>query len=139
MVSMPAAAGGDTADVPVVIEIDGPSLLHLHKGEDVPVEIYVYAVDEKGKVGDYLAQTLALDRVKVEEKLLQAGLKFYGHLELPPGSYKARVLVRNGRTGAHGLRVLSLEVPAAGTAGPAEPILLPPFFPESKGQWLVLR
>ncbi|HYH47807.1 MAG TPA: VWA domain-containing protein, partial [Thermoanaerobaculia bacterium] len=75
----PTSPGGDvTADVPVVVEIDGPSLLHLHEGEDVPVEIYVYAVDEKGKVGDYLAQTLALDRVKVEEKLLQAGLKFYG-------------------------------------------------------------
>ncbi|HEX5716468.1 MAG TPA: VWA domain-containing protein, partial [Thermoanaerobaculia bacterium] len=137
--------GGATADVPVVIEIEGASLLHLHEGEDVPVEIYVYAVDEKGKVGDYLAQTLALDRVKVEEKLLQAGLKFYGHLELPPGSYKTRVLVRNGRTGAHGLRVLSLEVPAtasasaAAPAGSADPILLPPFFPESKGQWLVLR
>jgi hypothetical protein len=52
------------------------------------------------------------------------------------------VLVRNGRTGAHGLRVLSLEVPAAASASaaaPAQPILLPPFFPESKGQWLVLR
>ena len=142
---VPLPGTGATADVPVVIEIDGPSLLHLHEGEDVPVEIYVYAVDEKGKVGDYLAQTLALDRVKVEEKLLQAGLKFYGHLELPPGSYKTRVLVRNGRTGAHGLRVLPLVVPAAASAsaaapaGSADPILLPPFFPESKGQWLVLR
>ena len=127
---------GASADVPVLIEVDGPSLLHLHKGDDVPVEIYVYAVDAQGKVGDYIAQTLVLDLPKVDARLLQAGLKFYGHLELPPGSYTARVLVRNGRSGAHGLKVLPIEVPTTASAGP---VLLPPFFPEPKGQWLVLR
>ena len=125
-----------TADVPVLVEIDGPSLLHLHQGKDLPAEIYVYAVDAKGQVRDYIAQTLTLDLFKVEAKLLQAGLKFYGHLELPPGSYKARVLVRNGRTGMHGLRVEDLEVPSFAGAGP---VLLPPFFPEAKGEWLVAR
>jgi VWFA-related protein len=132
--------GGDgTADVPVLVEIDGPSLLHLHQGNDLPAEIYVYAMDAKGKVSDYIAQTLALDMFKVEAKLLQAGLRFYGHLELPPGSYKARVLVRNGRTGFHGLRVVPLEVPASfAGATPAVP-KLPPFFPEAKGEWLVVR
>ncbi|HWN43361.1 MAG TPA: VWA domain-containing protein [Thermoanaerobaculia bacterium] len=132
-----AIPGGDgTADVPVVVEIDGRSLLHLHQGNDLPAEIYVYAVDAKGHVGDYIAQTLTLDMFKVEAKLLQAGLKFYGHLELPPGSYTARVLVRNGRTGFHGLRVVPLEVPSFAGAGP---VLLPPFFPEAKGEWLVAR
>jgi VWFA-related protein len=129
---VPAADG--TADVPVLIEIDGPSLLHLHQGNDLPAEIYVYAVDAKGHVGDYIAQTLTLDMFKVEAKLLQAGLRFYGHLELPPGTYKARVLVRNGRTGFHGLRVVPLEVPPS-----ADPKLQPPFFPEAKGEWLVVR
>ncbi|HYH46523.1 MAG TPA: hypothetical protein VEG34_12635, partial [Thermoanaerobaculia bacterium] len=132
--------GGDgTADVPVVVEIDGPSLLHLHQGNDLPAEIYVYALDGKGQVSDYIAQTLTLDMFKVEAKLLQSGLKFYGHLELPPGSYTARVLVRNGRTGFHGLRVVPLEVPSFAGAAPADPKLLPPFFPEAKGEWLVVR
>jgi hypothetical protein len=133
---MPAHRGEGTADVPIVIAIEGPSLLHLHQGQDLPAEIYVYALDEKGQVRDFLAQTLALDLFKVEAKLLQAGLKFYGHLELPPGSYKARVLVRNGHTGFHGLRIVSLEVPVSGGA---EPVLLPPLFPEAKGEWLVAR
>jgi VWFA-related protein len=128
-----------TADVPVIIAIDGPSLLHLHEGNDLPTEIYVYAMDDKGQVRDHFAQTLSLDLPKVDTRLLQAGLKFYGHLELPPGSYKARVLVRNGRTGSHGMRVVPIEVPESRQAGPSEPILLPPFFPESKGQWLVTR
>ncbi|MEA2558755.1 MAG: hypothetical protein QOH06_259, partial [Acidobacteriota bacterium] len=135
--AMPAGANAEgTADVPVVVEIDGPSLLHLHQGNDLPAEIYVYALDAKGQVRDYIAQTLTLDMFKVEAKLLQSGLKFYGHLELPPGSYKARVLVRNGRTGFHGLRVAPLEVPSFAGAGP---VLLPPFFPQAKGEWLVAR
>ena len=132
--TLPGADG--TADVPVLVEIDGPSLLHLHQGNDLPAEIYVYAMDAKGQVRDYIAQTLTLDMFKVEAKLLSAGLKFYGHLELPPGSYKARVLVRNGRTGFHGLRVILLEVPSFAGAGP---VLLQPFFPEAKGEWLVAR
>jgi len=132
--ALPGADG--KADVPVLVEIDGPSLLHLHQGNDLPAEIYVYALDAKGQVRDYIAQTLTLDMFKVEAKLLQSGLKFYGHLELPPGSYKARVLVRNGRTGFHGLRVIPLEVPTFAGAGP---VLLPPFFPQAKGEWLVAR
>jgi hypothetical protein len=135
---MTAAIPGSngTADVPVVVEIDGPSLLHLHQGNDLPAEIYVYALNAKGQVSDYIAQTLTLDMFKVEAKLLKSGLKFYGHLELPPGSYKARVLVRNGRTGFHALRVVPLEVPSFAGAGP---VLLPPFFPETQGEWLVAR
>jgi VWFA-related protein len=141
--AVPGSTGDkETADVPVLIEIDGPSLLHLHQGNDLPAEIYVYATDSKGQVRDYIAQTLTLDMLKVEPRLLQAGLKFFGHLELPPGSYKARVLVRNGRTGFHGLRVVSLEVPSfagAAPSDPAAPILQPPFFPEAQGEWLVVR
>ncbi|HWM93668.1 MAG TPA: VWA domain-containing protein [Thermoanaerobaculia bacterium] len=132
--AVPGSEG--TADVPVIVEIDGPSLLHLHQGTDLPAEIYVYAMDDKGQVSDFIAQTLTLDLMKVEARLLQSGLKFYGHLELPPGSYRARVLVRNGRTGFHGLRVVPLEVPSFTGAGP---VLLPPFFPEPKGEWLVTR
>ena len=133
-------ATGGTADVPVLIEVDGPSLLHLHEGNDVPTEIYVYAVNGQGKVSDYLAQTLSLDLLQVERKLLGAGLKFYGHLELPPGTHTARVLVRNGRTGRYGLKVLSIDVPKFDVGDTtAGPVLLPPFFPETQGEWLITR
>ena len=131
--ALPTSEG--TADVPVLVEIDGPSLLHLHQGNDLPAEIYIYAVDSKGQVGDYIAQTLTLDMFKVEAKLLQAGLRFYGHLELPPGRYTTRVLVRNGRTGFHGLRVKDLEVPPSTGAAAVQP----PYFAEAKGEWLVVR
>jgi hypothetical protein len=134
-VPLAAPPGSGTADVLARIEIDGPSLLHLNQGEDLPIEIYVYAMDAQGRVRDFVAQTLSLELFKVEGRLLESGLRFYGHLELPPGSYKARVLVRNGRTGLHGLKILPLEVPTSAQA-PAIPAA---FYPDAKGSWLVVR
>jgi VWFA-related protein len=130
--------GSTTADVPVRIEIEGSSLLHLHQGEDLPAEIYVYAMDSKGQVRDFLAQTLVLDLFKVESRLLESGLRYYGHLELPPGSYKLRVLVRNGRTGLYGLEIVPVEVPATLQAG-ALPAAFAPDTTAGGGSWLVVR
>ncbi|HWM91763.1 MAG TPA: VWA domain-containing protein [Thermoanaerobaculia bacterium] len=129
--------GSETAYVPVVIEVDGPGLLAGKQGATLPAEIFVYAMDEGGSVQDYLTQTVGLDLGKVEGLLKQSGLKFFGHVDLPPGRYSLRVLVRNGATGNYGLRVLPLEVPAFTQAG--GPVLLPPFFPEAPGKWLMIR
>jgi hypothetical protein len=67
----------------------------------------------------------------------RTGLKFVGHLDLPPGEYNVRVLVRNPVNGDYGLRSQPLVVPASGKAAP--PVLLPPFFPEAPGRWLMVR
>jgi len=73
---------------------------------------------------------------KAGPALRQGGLKFFGHLELPPGEYSVRVMLRNGETGAYGKRSLVVTVPAFGSAAP---VLLPPFFPEQSGRWTVVR
>jgi VWFA-related protein len=129
--------------VPVVIEVDGPGLLAGQQPAGtsratgtVPAEIYVYAFDGAGAIPDFVTQTLGLDMAKVEPVLRQSGLKFFGHLDLFPGTYSLRVLVRNGTTGAYGLRVTSLVVP---DPVEAELVLLPPFFPEAPGKWLMAR
>jgi VWFA-related protein len=137
-VTAPISSTGTTADVLTRIEIDGPSLLHLNQGDDLPVEIYIYALDGQGRVRDFVAQTLSLELFKVERRLLESGLRFYGHLELPPGSYTARVLVRNGRTGLHGLKVIPLEVPPASQAA-AAPAASAAFSVDPKEPWLVVR
>ena len=127
-------SGSDDAYVPVIIEVDGSSLMEGNQPGTLPAEIYVYAFDAMGAIPDFLTQTLGLDLGKVEPVLKQSGLKFFGHLDLPPGSYSLRVLVRNGSTGSYGLRVASLEIPADGQA-----LVLPPFFPEAPGRWLMAR
>jgi VWFA-related protein len=136
VLAAPFQGPGDKAYVPVLIEVDGKSLLAGSQGKALPVEIYTYALDDKGTVQDFFARTLGLDLAKVEPVLQKSGLKFYGDLRLAPGSYTLRVLVRNGTTGALSAKVLPLEVPAF--AQPAA-VLLPPFFPEAPGRWLMVR
>lgn len=131
-----AATATARAYVPVIVEADGATLLAGNGGKTMPAEIYAYAVDAQGSILDYFDQTLRLDVEKAGPALRQGGLKFFGHLELPPGEYSVRVLLRNGETGAYGKRAMLVTVPPFGGA---QPVLLPPFFPEATGRWTVVR
>jgi hypothetical protein len=139
VLAAPFRAEGGKAYVPVLIEADGPALLGgLSGGQPpatLPVEVYVYALDAAGAIQDFLYQSFGLDLAKTGPGLRQGGLKFFGHLDLPPGEYSLRTLVRNGASGAYSLRVLPVTVPAFGK-GPA---LLPPLFPEAASRWTIVR
>jgi VWFA-related protein len=136
LLAAPFHAAGGKAYVPVLLEVDGPSLLAGVESGAVPAELYVYALDQSGAVHGYMAQTIGLDVAKVGAALKQSGLKFFGHLDLLPGDYRLRLLVRNGATGATTVRSVPLTVPSFTEAGP---VLLPPFFPEPAGKWLLVR
>jgi VWFA-related protein len=131
-----ALAGQERAYVPVLVEVDGKTLLAGNKAPTLPAELYVYAFDEKGTIQDFVNQNLAFEVAKVKAVLTTTGFKFFGHLELPPADYSLRVLVRNGNTGESGLRVVPLHVPAFAAA---EAVLLPPFKPEPADRWLLAR
>ncbi len=132
--AFPTASGSGTAYVPVLIEVDGDSLLAGFQGDRLPAEIYGYALAADGTVADFFTQMMEVDVAQHGGTLRQTGLKFWGNLELPPGSYSLRVLARNSATGTSGLRVASVDVPAPGAAQ-----LLPPFVPEPVGKWLLGR
>jgi VWFA-related protein len=134
VLAAPFQAGGAEAYVPVLIEVDGESLMAGNQGWSLPVEIYAYAFDAKGQARDFFSQTVGLELLKVGSTLQQSGLKFFGHLDLPPGDWSVRVLVRNAATGAAGLRSVHVHVPE-----PGKPALLPAFFPEPTGKWLLVR
>lgn len=136
VIAAPFRVPGEPAYVPVLIEIDGKSLLAGAQGGNLGAEVYAYALDEAGGVHDLFFQAMGLDLAKVGPALQQTGIKFYGHLDLAPGRYTVRVLVRNAATGASGLRVVALEVPGPESTGP---LLLPPLFLEPMGKWLVVR
>jgi len=136
VLAAPFRAAGDKAYVPVLVEVDGPTLLAGKQNAQLPIEVYIYAMDKTGAVHDFLTQTFGLDLTKAETPLRQGGFKFFGHVDLLPGDYSLRVLVRNSTTGASALRVIDLQVPQFAQAGP---VLLPPFFPEPAGRWLMAR
>jgi VWFA-related protein len=136
VLAAPFGVGKERAYVPVVIEVDGATLLAGKQDPKLPVEIYIYALDHNGTIQDFLSQTIGFDLTKVESPLRQSGLKFFGHVDLAPGTYSLRTLVRNGTTGATSLRVTALKVPAFGTG---EAALLPALFQEAPGRWVPVR
>jgi VWFA-related protein len=136
VLAVPFRSGGEKAYVPVLIEIGGASLLAGTQPPTVPAEIYAYALDEVGAVHDFFTQTVGLDFARTGSRLRQGGVKFYGRLDLLPGDYSLRVLVRNAANGLSGLHVVALHVPAF---APEEAALLPPLVPETPKRWLLVR
>ncbi len=136
VLAVPFAAGEAAASVPVLLEIPGPPLLAADRGEKLTVEIYAYAVDRDGRLQDFFVRTISSDLAKSRERLMAGGVRYYGELSLPPGSYRLRTLVRNAATGRMGFSVALLEVPAFSTA---EPFLLPPVFLEGAGAWVSVQ
>ncbi len=137
VVAAPYPGSDGISYVPVVVAVGSASLLAGTESGPLPTEIYAYALAPDGTIGDYFGQTLGLDLSKVKSKLLLgSGLKYYGHLELPPGQWSLRVLVRNGRTGDSGLRVSTVSVPSF---EPGAPTLLTPYFLDTPDAWLMVR
>ena len=122
--------------VPILIEADGRSLKAGSKGDSLPVEVYTYALDSKGAVHDFFAQTLGVNLKQVGAALDATGLKYYGHLDLDPGTYTVRVLVKNLETGASALEVVDVTVPDYTHKAP---ILSTPAVPEALGKWVMVR
>jgi VWFA-related protein len=132
-----AGAGAAIAYVPVIVEVGGRSLLAAQAEKGVlGLEIYAYVSDERGEMKDFFTQVVGLDAGKAGKALAGGGLKYYGHLELAPGRYRVRVLVRNRADGRTGVAAAPVEVPAWDQAGPA---LLPPLFFQTPGSWLLVR
>lgn len=136
--AVPLAGTADKAQVPFFVEIDGSTFLQNNQARTARMEVYVYAIDAEKKVAGYLAEVFAVDVHELGEAIWQSGLKFFGHLELAPGTYELRVLVRNFQSKANALRLSKIEVPRV---EPGEVVLLSPVFPgpAARDPWLPVR
>jgi VWFA-related protein len=136
LLAVPFASQAESPQVPVLLEIPGKELLAGETGASTAVQIYAYAHDAAGTLTDYLYSEMALDLAKVRTSLEGGGLKFYGTLYLPPGAYAVRALVRNAGSGRSAVAAAKVVVPKMPGG---EPTLLPPFFEEAPGRWLMVR
>ena len=138
VLATPLRGTGDKARVPLFVEIDGPTFLQANQHNTARIEVYAYALGADAQVVSYLAEAFAIDVRKIGEAVWQSGLKFYGGLELPPGAYRLRILVRNYHSGVSALREVSLTVPAFGQL--QRPFLFPIFHPPpNRDVWLPVR
>jgi VWFA-related protein len=122
--------------VPVIIEVPGRKLLEGQTGDKLNVEFYAYVSDARGEMKDFFNQSVGMDVGKGRDALMEAGIKYYGHFDLPTGDYRVRVLVRNTDTGRTVVSLASIHVPAYSQA---QPVLLPPFFMEEHRSWVLVR
>lgn len=131
--SFPGSDGN--AQVPVILEINGPALLKAAKGASAGAQIYVYAFDQDGIVRDRLYQNVTLDLGKVGDKLRAGGMKYYGTLSLPPGTYAVKSLVRAGDTDLRGYARANVVVPNGRQLALEQPV----FMQEGSPSWVMVK
>ncbi|HEX4952533.1 MAG TPA: VWA domain-containing protein [Thermoanaerobaculia bacterium] len=135
VLAAPFAGKDGNAYVPLVVEIDGAKLIEGTVGDVAPVELYAYALDPQGAVLDFFTHTLNIDIKAGGAQLRQSGLKYFGHLDLPPGDYEVRVFVRNLKSSQSTLKVLPLAVP---DFGKRQAFLSQPLATQGQ-QWVMVR
>ena len=135
----PFPAGNGTSQVPIILDINGADLTKEARGNMAGAEVFVYAFDEEGVVRDRLYQRLTFDMKKVGERL-KSGVRYYGTLVLPPGSYAIKSLVRAGEpdkkndTEKRGYARTDVIVPKAGAVA-----VLPPIPIDEQPKWLLVK
>lgn len=130
----PFPTDGRTAQVPVVLEIDGAGIVQAAKNGLATADIFVYAFDEGGIVRDSLFQRVKLELPKVGERLSSNGIRFYGTLNLGPGRYAIKNLVHVIESDAKGYQRVDLEVPNSGDVAVVRPL----FF-QAEDEWLMIK
>jgi VWFA-related protein len=134
VIAAPFPVKGQNAQVPVIVEIDGPSLLAGANGLNVNGDLFIYAFDRDNHVKDSLFQRISLDLMKVGPALQMRGLKYYGTLSLPPGDYVIKTLVHVPSSSLDGFKRVELTVPDF-----SQPTVLSPIATEQPGEWLMVR
>jgi len=122
------------AKVSVVVEVPGDRLLQGHSDSKMDVDLFVYAINGQGQTADYLYQPVSVDLKVAAENLSHNGLKYYGQLNLPPGDYTLRTLVRDNETGRYGVSITPVKVPQ-----PSSPSALPPLFVDEGKNWILVK
>ena len=121
----PAEVAGGRARVPVVLDVDSLSLLAARNWQATRVEALAYAFDEAGEVGGTWGASFFITPNVVRRAEKAGSVVFYGELDLAPGEYQVRALVRNIEDGRVTLRNTTVEVPEPGEGAPT---LLEPIF-----------
>ena len=126
-------AKGARQPVPIVLDVDGKSIIGSAVGNTAFAEIFAYAFDPYETIRGVLHQRMSFDLNKVREQLTTKGMKYYGTMNLPPGEYSVRILVRAGGE-RNGFVSIPITVPKQDEQYVAGPLL----FSDTAG-WLMVR
>ena len=122
--------------VPVLLQVPGRELLAGTAAASLTLGLYVYAVDDAGRLADFFSRSVAIDLARDRTRLSDGAFRYYGVLRLFPGKYRIRTFVRDEDSGRFGFRVVPLDVPPS-EAGVLR--ALPPLFVAAEGHGISLR
>jgi hypothetical protein len=126
---------GPVSRIPIFVRLPGSIDAKGAAGGVRRLGIYVYLTDETGKLTDYFTRLATIDPSR-DGGRSRGGITFYGTCRALPGSYRARVYVRDETTGLFAFRVVPVTITAPGAAGPE---VLPPVFLETASRGLFMR
>ena len=131
----PFPAAGAEQPLGVVVQVP-KEVLPWGDGHVSAVEVYGYGVDEDGTVVDHFAQLVRIDPREADPDGTSRGVSLFGTLNLKPGRYTVRLMVREQESGTSGVQFLEVNVP---TRDPSRGFLLPPMAVDDPGSWLTLE
>ena len=134
-VAVPYRDAEGRVTVPVVLEIDGDSLLDRGAGSTMHFEVYAYALDAQGVIEDVASFSSKLDLDTLRTKLTGKGIQIHTAFELKEGDHDIRLLVRDAELGRTGSARLQVHVPSFAAS---ETVLYPPLFMADPADWVVL-
>lgn len=111
-VAMPYRGAGGRLTLPVVLQVDGGTLLAAGGTRPMRLEIFGYAFDANGRVQDAIGLTPTLDLAQVGGAVRDKGVQVLTAFRVAEGPADLRFLVRDGAGGRSGSLRLRTEVPA---------------------------
>ena len=126
---------GSISRIPIFVRLHALEDSKAAPGAPERLGIYVYLTDENGKLADYFTRLATIDP-KRDGGRSKDGVTFYGMCRAVPGSYRARVYVRDEATGRYAFRVVPVTV-AQPADGDFE--VLPPVFLDNAARGLFMR
>jgi VWFA-related protein len=135
--AVPYRSADGAVTLPVVLELDGPSLLEARTSGKLGLEVFGYAFDSQGEAVDSVAINASLDSAALGPRLRERGAQLHATFTLAPGKHDLRVLVRDAETGRSGSSWLAVTVPAFDTGSGVA--LFPPLFMDDPKGWVVLH
>ena len=121
--------------LPVVLELDGGTLLTGVSGKELKLEVYGYALDGAGHISDVLAVSPTFDLGMRGESLRRKGGQLLTTFAVPAGPVDLRFFVRDSGSGRSGSLRLTTTVPSF--VGDAL-VLSPPLFTDDPRMRVVL-
>lgn len=133
----PFKQSGATALVPVVLEIDGPSLLAGADGRDlVDLQVDAYLLDRSLGALPVSGTRLGVDLSQHGELVATGGLKILAEFLLAPGDHRLRFVISDAERSRRAVVTMAVTVP---DYRDDHPHVLEPFFPETTLRWLLVN